>query len=1046
MLYERNQTPRLADELFKQPTSEYRGAPFWAWNGKLSKEKLSEQIDMLHKMGMGGFHMHVRTGMDSPYLDEEFMGYIRHCVEKAKADEMLAWLYDEDRWPSGTAGGKVTGPHPEFARKTLLFTPNPYAPERPNRATKPEPGRGQESTRQDNGVLQAVYDIVLNEDGTLASARRIGEKEEVAGTKWYAYMESATADPWFNNCAYVDTLKPEAIQLFIETTHEAYKRAVGEEFDKTIPAIFTDEPQFTPKDTLDFALEKKDVFLPWTDDLPALFQAAYGESLMDHLPELIWELPEGKLSRFRYRFHNMVAQRFVDSYCSQIGNWCRENGLALTGHVMGEPTLEEQTQAVGDAMRCYPEFGIPGIDMLCDWHEYNTAKQTQSMVRQMGKPGMLSELYGVTGWDYDFRGYKLQGDWQAALGVTVRVPHLTWMTMKGEAKRDYPASIGYQSPWWDQFSMIENHFARLNTALTRGKVKVKVAVVHPIESYWLYWGPSEQTAALRSQMEQQFEQLTQYLLFGMIDFDFINEARLPEQCPQAGNPLQVGQMCYDAVIVSGSRTLRSSTLERLEAFRKQGGKLIFIGDCPDYVDAELSDRVRELYDKSTRVSFDQTAILNALEEERLLEVRTQNGRRADKLLYQMREDGDGLWLFIANGKNPVCPDVDDAPKMRFTIKGEYIATEYDTLSGEIRPLEVRYHNGNTVFERCWHIHESLLLLLEPGRSEEKTIEETKMDTAPVTLMGLVDITLDEPNMLLLDMAEYSMNGGEYQPLEEILRLDNQARKALDIPPRRKEVVQPYLIAPETPKNYLKLRFTISCEYAVEKPLLGLEDAADTQIWLNGQEVDVIVQGWYVDKAIETVALPPLRIGENILEVKVPIGRRTNLECYYLLGDFGVRVNGLIKTVTSPVRKLGFSDVTVQGLPFYSGNINYQFEVESKGNFTVRVPRYRGGLVKVFVDGTDWGNIAFSPYTMEIKGLAAGTHQVMLKLYGVRQNGFAQLHHTPGVYFYQSPNSWRSAKDLWCYEYQFKPMGILKSPELYGLENSKEAAEHISDRS
>lgn len=43
------------------------------------------------------------------------------------------------------------------------------------------------------------------------------------------------------------------------------------------------------------------------------------------------------------------------------------------------------------------------------------------------------------------------------------------MTMKGEAKRDYPASISYQSPWAEEFSMIEDHFARLNTALTPRK-------------------------------------------------------------------------------------------------------------------------------------------------------------------------------------------------------------------------------------------------------------------------------------------------------------------------------------------------------------------------------------------------------------------------------------------------------------------------------------------------------------------------------------------------------------------------------------------------
>ena len=67
--------------------------------------------------------------------------------------------------------------------------------------------------------------------------------------------------------------------------------------------------------------------------------------------------------------------------------------------------------------------------MLYDSRELNTAKQAQSAVHQYGREGMLSELYGVTGWEFDFRGHKLAGDWQAALGVTVRVHHLTWTSI-----------------------------------------------------------------------------------------------------------------------------------------------------------------------------------------------------------------------------------------------------------------------------------------------------------------------------------------------------------------------------------------------------------------------------------------------------------------------------------------------------------------------------------------------------------------------------------------------------------------------------------------
>lgn len=1053
MLYPKNSASRLDDALFRAPTSEYRGTPFWAWNGKLDKDELLRQIDIFQKMGLGGFHMHVRTGMDSPYLSGEFMDFIRFCVDEAKKRNMLAWLYDEDRWPSGTAGGRVTKGKPENARKALMMTTQPYAPDRPHRSTRPEPGRGQESVRQDNGELLAVFDVCLNADGTLASAAPIGEGDAAKGVKWYAYIEHATADPWFNDCAYVDTLRPQAIAEFIKCTHDEYANGVGGDFGGAVPAIFTDEPQFAPKNTLNFADEQKDVFLPWTDALPELYRARYGEDILEKIPELLWELPEGRLSDARWKFQNLVTDRFVEAYCRQIGNWCAEHGVALTGHVMGEPSLTSQTHAVGDAMRCYSAFGIPGIDMLCDFHEYTTAKQTQSIVHQAGKEGMLSELYGVTGWDYDFRGYKLQGDWQAALGVTVRVPHLAWMTMKGEAKRDYPASISYQSPWWDQFAMIEDHFARLNTALTRGKANVRVAVVHPIESYWLHWGPSDQTAQARAQMEKQFSELAETLLFGGIDFDYLCEAELPNFCQAGGSPLRVGEMAYDAVIVPNLTTMRRTTLERLADFKAAGGCLMFIGECPEYVDAKPSRDVHALYDISRRLDDAPSSILAALEAYRFIDIRRADGQRENRLIYQLRQDGEGMWLFVCNGKNPVCTDVDDAGRLRFILKGEYAVTLYDTMSGDIRPLPAAYRNGCTVIERDWFIHESMLVYLRPGRGKTAAEAPKPAAEAPDAIFGQVGVTLEEPNMLLLDMAEYAFNGGEFHSEDELLRIDNSVRRQLDIPVRRKEVVQPYLIAPEKAKDRLTLRFRIMSEVAVSGARLGLEDRENTQINFNGQDVPAVDCGWYVDKAIRTVALPDIIAGENVLTITVPIGRRTNLECFYLLGDFGVRVNGTQKTVTAPVRKLGFGDIVPQGLPFYTGNILYRFRVKTDGAFTIRVPRYRGGLIKVFVDGEDRGNIAFSPYALKID-CAPGEHEVAVRLYGTRQNGFAQLHHTPGIYFYQSPNSWRSAGDLWCYEYQFKPAGVLKSPEIYGARvvneegkvRSAAAHEHMTDLS
>lgn len=165
-----------------------------------------------------------------------------------------------------------------------------------------------------------------------------------------------------------------------------------------------------------------DVTIPYTDDLEDTFKTAYGHSLLEHLPELFWELPGEAVSRIRYEYHDHIAERFADAFADTIGGWCREHGIALTGHMMEEPTLETQTAALGEAMRSYRSFEIPGIDMLCDRRELSTAKQAESAVHQFGREGMTSELYGVTNWDFDFRGHKLQGDWRPALGVTVRVP------------------------------------------------------------------------------------------------------------------------------------------------------------------------------------------------------------------------------------------------------------------------------------------------------------------------------------------------------------------------------------------------------------------------------------------------------------------------------------------------------------------------------------------------------------------------------------------------------------------------------------------------
>ncbi|MBR5498310.1 MAG: hypothetical protein IKV76_10055, partial [Clostridia bacterium] len=394
MLYKKNTEKSLSPELFRNPTSEYRGTPFWAWNCKLEKDELCRQIDIFKEMGLGGFHMHVRTGMATPYLSDEYMDIVKCCVEKAKSENMLAWLYDEDRWPSGAAGGLVTK-DPEFRSRYLLFTHTSYEE---NSDTQVDTDSRAAGGRTCNGDLLAVYDVVLDEQGFLASYKRIGRDDVAEGDKWYAYTEACNSSSWYNNQAYVDTLNKKAIEKFIEVTHERYDETVGADFGDAIPAIFTDEPQFSHKGTFNNSTDKDDVTLPWTMDLPDTYKAMYGNDILDHIPELFWDFADEKVSINRYHYHDHIAERFSEAFADTVGGWCRNHGIALTGHMMEEPTLRSQTAALGEAMRSYRSFDLPGIDMLCNSYEFTTAKQAQSAAHQFGYEGVLSELYGVTGW------------------------------------------------------------------------------------------------------------------------------------------------------------------------------------------------------------------------------------------------------------------------------------------------------------------------------------------------------------------------------------------------------------------------------------------------------------------------------------------------------------------------------------------------------------------------------------------------------------------------------------------------------------------------
>lgn len=1025
MFYDKNKNAQPNKELFKNPTAEYRSTPFWAWNSKLDKKELLRQIDVFKQMGFGGFHMHVRQGLETEYMSEEFLSAVRACVEKAKDENMLAWLYDEDRWPSGVAGGKVTKKL-KNRQKYLCVTAN----DKDDCALTEE-----DAMNSGKPFYIATFDIELNDDGKMLGFKKTDRNEPAKHLKRHFFIvQQQGGEPRYNYQSYVDVLSKDAIDDFINITHENFKKAVGDEFGKTVPAIFTDEPQVAGNVPPQSAFATRDAVFSWTTNFAKTYAETYGHDIIPYLPYLVFDTDDITAYHIRYNYYTLVSELFCSAYMDNIGEWCDKNGIAFTGHVVGEDALYEALLNNCDIMRTYKNMHIPGIDILCDDVVFNTPIQCRSIVHQYGREAMLSELYGVTGWDFDFRGHKYQGDWQAVLGVSVRVPHLAWQTMKGEGKRDYPASISYQSAWYTQYKYLEDHYARISTAMTRGTPDVKIGIIYPIDTYKLVFASLAETSAIRTELDTHYKETAEWLLSGGFEFDYISESLLPELCSDGTNPLCVGKMEYDVIIVSDCMTLRPHTIKVLNEFKKNGGKVIVKGRTPFLSCGKIDQTAKSVCDGATIIPHSKKELLESIKDYRSVDIRNALGVPTQNLMCSTRVDGNSKWLFLAHMYKPQLPHLITEEKLSIKVKGCFVPYVYDTLSGEIYLADYKTDGKNTTIYKTLYDLDTLLLKLEPTSNASSNFSsQKKAYDEQILLNSACPYSLSEKNVLLLDMAKYSVDGGQTFEQEEIMRIDANVRKMLGLQSRRTKFVQPWAII-NTPEDHeITLTYTIFSDIECKDCHLALEHPETTSITLNGKLIPHGEYGYYMDKDIKTVALPPIKIGENVLTLSMPFGLRTDLEACYLIGDFGTQCVGRTAKLIKAPEKLLFGDIVNQGFAFYGANVTYhqEFNLTNDSDLSLCISQYRGAVIGVKLDGVDVGKIAFPPFKLNFDNVKKGAHKLDVTLYGTRYNTLSALHNLNAdkKRNYIGPDYWRTENEAWSYEYNFRPMGVLKTPIL-----------------
>jgi len=361
------------------------------------------------------------------------------------------------------------------------------------------------------------------------------------------------------------------------------------------------------------------------------------------------------------------------------------------------------------------------------------------------------------------------------------------------------------------------------------------------------------------------------------------------------------------------------------------------------------------------------------------------------------------------------------------VKGRFYPSVYDTLSGEIKRVEYAHFEGKTTIRYKLYANDSFLLRLSKESETLPSMHQDKLHKVGEQLFwDKVSYRRWEPNVVVFDIGQYTIDGDVYSQNEYVLEMNRQIYEKLGLIYNE---AQPYVCKSKGEIHQVSVRYEFNSEIAVEGLSLALENAEDCVVRFNGTIVKNMINGYYVDEAFKTIPLPKTIVGNNVIEIEVPFSERSRLEACYLLGEFDVKIASCMTTIIPPSKEIGFGAVSAQGMPFYGGNVSYYTEIETEECMArFHVANFGAHCVRVFVDGEDAGLIALAPFVVE-KKLKAGKHVVEFLCYGNRNNTFGPVHNCrmTDSNYYIEPDVWEKSCAYWRPGYFLQNTGILSSP-------------------
>ena len=555
---------------FPAPPAEYSPTLWWGWDGPITERVIARDLDGFLARGVRAVTIEPGYKMDNaPYLSPAWFQLIRTAVQAARKRDMRVWLVDEGKYPSGFAGGKFAAEHPELGMQALIV------------AERIPVAAGDTLQRKLSPETVGALALNLLDNTSLRIDLGSGDLNwQAPAGKWQVILvehrfRSAPTRSVNNptrgkdeKASLMDYLDPAATRQFLAYTHEQYAKVVGDEFGKTILGFRGDEPDYSVSG------------VPWTPAIFDEFQRRKGYDVRPYAASFLGPANTEEERRVKADYWDVWSALFRDAFFRPQAEWCARHNMEYLAHLNHEEAMLQLVRSEGDFFRTMRYVQMPGIDAI--WNQIwpdkvsDFPKYASSAAHIFGRPRAFTE---------SFAGYNPaptldQARWvlnqQFVRGINMAEIMFTPSSAGGDsfAMRGWMADAGFPNfaAW----------IGRAGYLLSMGRPTAQIAVYHPAMSMWM-----GDPAAL--QANQAALAVMQQLLEQQRDFDLVDDDSLAQSLTlEKGVLRSLSGNEYRAVIVPGATAISRASLDRLRAFAKSGGRVVFLGKRPSMaVDASF---------------------------------------------------------------------------------------------------------------------------------------------------------------------------------------------------------------------------------------------------------------------------------------------------------------------------------------------------------------------------------------------------------------------------------------------------------------------------